>query len=104
MDLIFSFKNGDYGYFKVVILCCMVHLEIDETQRINHHSGIHSCDMFSVDLPIWIFLEHVLTMYSEYRQQLIGKSVLPDIPLNVKIISGVAKWESKRYSLYKAIV
>ena len=82
----------------------MVHLEIDETQRINHHSGIHSCDMFSVDLPIWIFLEHVLTMYSEYRQQLIGKSVLPDIPLNVRIISGVAKWQSKRYSLYKAIV
>ena len=103
MDLIFSFKNGDYGYFKVVILCCMVHLEIDETQRINHHTGINSSDMFSVDLPIWIFPEHFLTMYSEY-QRLIGKSVLPDIPLTVRIIARVAKWESKRYSLYKAII
>ena len=81
----------------------MVHLEINETQRINHHTGIHSSDMFSLDLPIWIFPEHFLTMYSEY-QRLIGKSVLPDIPLNVRIIARVAKWESKRYSIYKAIV
>ena len=77
MDLIFSCKNGDYGYFKDVILCCMVHLEINETQRINHHTGIHSSDMLSVDLPIWIFPEHFLTMYSEY-QRLIGKYVLPE--------------------------
>lgn len=81
----------------------MVHLEIYETQGLNHHSGIDKSDMFTVDLPIWISPDNFRSMFSDY-QRIIGKSVLPDILLNVRIIARVAKCESKRYCHYKAIV
>ena len=76
----------------------MVHLEIYETQGLNHHSGIDKSDMFTVDLPIWISPDNFRSMFSDY-QRIIGKSVLPDILLNVRIIARVAKCESKRLPL-----